>query len=243
MNAALRLSAWLLAIALVALPLVAVLQGWIAADRWPLRRLVVSAPFVQVSDEAVRAAVAGPAARGFFAVRLDEVREAVAALPWVQSVEVRKRWPDRLELVVTEHTAVARWGERHLLSATGVLIDLPPEAARPAGLPLLLGPDERSDEVVALYDQAQPLFVALGERVGQVELSPRGSWRVVLESGVELVVGRDDALPRLARFARLMPALVIDEPRRLARADLRYTNGFALAWQSAEAAHEQQGTH
>ena len=60
---------------------------------------------------------------------------------------------------------------------------------------------------------------------------------------MELVVGRDDALPRLARFARLMPALVVDEPRRLARADLRYTNGFALAWQSAEAAHEQQGTH
>jgi cell division protein FtsQ len=166
----------------------------------------------------------------------------VAALPWVQSVEVRKRWPDRLELVITEHTAVARWGDAHLLSATGVLIDLPPDGALPPGLPLLQGPVERSDEVVALYDQAQPLFVALGERVGQVELSPRGSWRVVLESGVELVVGRDDALPRLARFARLMPALVVDEPRRLARADLRYTNGFALAWQSAGPAPEQQGT-
>src|SRR3546814_8174326 len=41
MTAFLRVAAWLIALSLVALPAVAVLQGWIGADRWPLRTLRV----------------------------------------------------------------------------------------------------------------------------------------------------------------------------------------------------------
>ena len=39
MNALLRILAWLLAVALVALPVVAVLNGWVGAGHWPLSRL------------------------------------------------------------------------------------------------------------------------------------------------------------------------------------------------------------
>ncbi|MGH8125951.1 MAG: cell division protein FtsQ/DivIB, partial [Rhodanobacteraceae bacterium] len=35
----LRLAAWLIALTLVALPVVGVLQGWFASDRWPVREL------------------------------------------------------------------------------------------------------------------------------------------------------------------------------------------------------------
>ena len=35
---------------------------------------------------------------------------------------------------------------------------------------------------------------------------------------------------RIARFARLMPQLLAQQAQRLVRADLRYTNGFALSW-------------
>src|SRR3546814_20231459 len=42
--------------------------------------------------------------------------------------------------------------------------------------------------------------------------------------------GSQEARLRLARFARLMPNLLARNPQHLARADLRYTNGFALTW-------------
>ena len=42
MNALLRIAAWILAITLVTLPVVAVLNGWIAGSRWPMRHLVVT---------------------------------------------------------------------------------------------------------------------------------------------------------------------------------------------------------
>src|SRR5690606_488497 len=48
MTAVLRILAWLLAVALVALPVVAVVNGWIGADRWPLTRLRVHGEFERV---------------------------------------------------------------------------------------------------------------------------------------------------------------------------------------------------
>ena len=102
MNAAIRVLAWSIALLLVTLPVVAILNGWLAADRWPIERLRLTAEYQRVSGEQVRTAVASQLGRGFFAVDLAEVQQAVAALPWVERVEVRKRWPDLPILVLTQ---------------------------------------------------------------------------------------------------------------------------------------------
>jgi len=41
MNAVLRIFVWLLALSVVALPVVAVVNGWVGAERWPLAKLRV----------------------------------------------------------------------------------------------------------------------------------------------------------------------------------------------------------
>ncbi|KAG0923470.1 hypothetical protein G6F32_014266 [Rhizopus arrhizus] len=43
MNAVLRIFVWLLALSVVALPVVAVVNGWVGAERWPLAKLRVHA--------------------------------------------------------------------------------------------------------------------------------------------------------------------------------------------------------
>ena len=71
---AMNIAAWLAALALVALPLVAVMNGWFASDRWPFRQLKIDAEFRHVNADQVRAAAAPQLARGFFAVDLGAVR-------------------------------------------------------------------------------------------------------------------------------------------------------------------------
>lgn len=228
MNALARILAWTLAIVLVALPVVAVLQGWIAGDRWPMRRLAVTGEFRQVDEAAVREAVLPLVGDGFFAVDLDAVRGAVAALPWVERVEVRKRWPDRLEVTLHEHRPVARWEGGRMLSDDGALFAAPPGAG--VGLPLFDGPEPRAGELMSAYGIARPLFLPLGLHVDTVRLSARGSWSLRLDDGTEIEAGRGDPQARLARFARMLPQLRNDPARRIVRADLRYTNGFAIVW-------------
>lgn len=231
MNLLVRLFAWTLAICLVALPVVAVLNGWIAGDRWPMRRLDVSGPFARVSAEQVRAAVLPQVKDGFFAIQMEPIRRAVAALPWVERVEVRKRWPDQLIVSLTERRPFARWGHDKLLSDHGQVFAAPgsPDLS---GLPQLDGPGGRTTDVIALYNQVQPLFAGSGQRVQGVSLTERGSWTLHLRDGAEVVVGRSDPQERLRRFTHLLPQIAAARHGGvLLRADLRYTNGFTLSWQ------------
>jgi len=242
-NAALRILAWTLALLLVTLPVVAVVNGWIGAGHWPLRTLRVEGRLQRVDAQRLRATVLPYAAKGFFAVRLADAQAAVARLPWVERAEVRKRWPDVLEVSIVEHRPFARWGNDHLLSQHGRLF--PSQGAMPAGLPLLDGPDSRVADVVALYNESRALFAPSGVDVRALRLDPRGSWSLVLSNGTDVIVGSSEARLRLARFARLMPQLLSQKQLPLVRADLRYTNGFALSWPSPAArtvAPQSQGT-
>jgi cell division protein FtsQ len=230
MNAFLRLVAWLLAIVLVTLPVVAVIQGWAGAERWPLRRVQVVGNHERVDATTVRDTVLPFAQRGFFAVRLDDAQSAVSRLPWIEQAEVRKQWPDVLVVRVVEHRPFAWWGEDHLLSERGRIFPSKGVAV-PKGLPHFDGPESRSADLVELYNESRAMFAAEGLDVRALRIDPRGSWSMTLSNGAELLVGRDDAKLRLARFARLLPQLA-QQGRQLDRADLRYTNGFALRWAS-----------
>jgi cell division protein FtsQ len=231
MNALLRILAWTLAVCLVVAPVFAVLNGWIGGSRWPMRKLLVTGEFRQVSDARVRHAVLPYVQRGFFAVDLEQLRTDLAALPWVRRVEVRKRWPDRLDVMIAEHRPLARWGADRMLSENGDLFAAPKDVA--AALPRFDGPDARRAELMAFYSQARPLFLGEGLQVRALALSARGSWTLRLSDGTRVDVGRGDPQHRLQRFARLLPQLRAGDARRLVRADLRYTNGFALTWQGA----------
>jgi len=229
MNALLRLLGWVLAVALVVLPVAAVLNGWVGAGHWPLTKLRATGQFERVDAALLQQVLMPYAQRGFFAVRLADAQAAVARLPWVETAEVRKRWPDVLEVRIVEHRPFARWGEDRLLSEQGRLFPAKGIVV-PPGLPQFAGPESGITEVVALYNESRALFTPLGMDVQVVELDPRGSWTIGLGNGAQVVVGRSEARARLGRFVRLLPQLLTQQAQVLARADLRYTNGFALSW-------------
>jgi len=216
-----------------------VLRGWIGAERWPLTHLRATGRFERVDPALVQRALLPYAKHGYFAVDLQAAQGAIAQLPWVDRAQVRKRWPDVLEVSITEHRPFARWGRDRLLSDRGRLF-----AARgakvPAGLPLFDGPEAQAAQVVELYQQSRTLFMPVGMNVDAVMVDPRGSWSLTLldrahGSPTQVIVGRSEARARIGRFVRLLPQLTANPERRIERADLRYTNGFALVWAKAAA--------
>lgn len=226
-----KVAAWLAALAVIALPVVAVVNGWIGAGQWPFRQLRVDADFRKVDVEEVRAAVAPTLEPGFFAVDLGAAREAVERLPWVAGAEVRKLWPDTIEVRVHEFEAAARWNGDRLLDVEGRIFEVP-VAEMPQDLPSLHGPDERASEVLALSGTLSSRLATAGLSLAVVRLSERGSLEVELADGGTLRLGREDSLARLDRFlASLAEAQPPRPGMRWVRADLRYANGFALAWE------------
>ena len=224
-----KLLAWGIALTLVALPVVGVLNGWFASGRWPIDQIAVRGEFNHVSAEQIRAAVTPQLGGGFFAVRLDTIRAAVARLPWVEHVEARKRWPDTIDLVVREQQPYAHWGADRLVNRAGGLFTVA-GADGLQGLPRLAGPDDRLGDVLRFYADCVKEFSGSGLVIDAVTLSPRGGWKLELASGAVIEIGREEATARLERFLDVWPRLAGTHAAPPQSIDLRYANGFTVRW-------------
>jgi cell division protein FtsQ len=166
--------------------------------------------------------------RTFLMADLDEVRRTLERVPWVRRVEVRRLWPDRLEVALEEHVALARWGEIGLVNTYGERF----AASTSSRLPLFNGPDGSETEVARRYRRFTELLAPISETPLRVTLTPRHSWQVQLTNGLHLELGRDlpdeSAERRLERFVASFPKTLARLQRQYEYVDLRYPHGFAL---------------
>jgi cell division protein FtsQ len=194
------------------------------SELFPMREVVVKTPLGRTSkaDIVAKVRVGG----NFFAASPAELRAALEQLPWVRRVEVRRVWPDRLEVALEEHVALARWGDDALVNTYGEKFF----GRSDAPLPLLLAPPGTEHEVAARYERFAGLVAPLGTTLERVVLTPRLAWQLRLGNGLQLMLGRDGdtAEGRLARFVQVYGETLGRIPRHHDYVDLRYANGFAL---------------
>ncbi len=200
-------------------------SGWGEARSWPIRWLEVSGETERVATAQIRAAVAEQARRGFFSVDVDAARAAIEELPWVKRASVARQWPDALSITVVEQRAVARFNGDALVNPEGELFRVAGTGSM-QGLVDLTGPADRHAGVVQRWRSIGPLLQPHGIALSRVDVDARGSWRVVLTDGVELLLGREQIEPRIRRYLSVRSALAEQGP--LARVDLRYPNGLSV---------------
>ncbi len=195
---------------------------------FPLRELTVRGELAHTSRAELEAATRGRLAGNFIAVDLAVLREGLEKLAWVRRADVRRVWPDRVEVTLEEHVALARWGDTGLVNTFGERFAGRTEAT----LPTLAGPPGTEGEVTRRYRRYTELLAPLGGTFDRVILTPRFAWQLRLSSGLNIELGRDlandPAETRLARFAAAYPQTLGRISLRHEYVDLRYPNGFAL---------------
>ncbi|MCC7325905.1 MAG: cell division protein FtsQ/DivIB [Burkholderiales bacterium] len=223
------------ALALTLLSITAVCLLWAAVafvvrlPAFAYREVVVTAPLTRADGAHLEAVVREELSGTFFTMDLDRARAALAGVPWIRSVALRRQWPRRLELTVEEHQPLARWNESALVNTRGEVF----AATTSEELPLFEGPDGRAAEVAARYRAWTQTLRPLAMSLTQLRLSPRGGWRLVASDAagaLMLELGRDEPDARLARFVaahgRTLGALARARTK-VEAVDLRYRNGFA----------------
>lgn len=160
----------------------------------------------------------------FFTLNLPAVRRAFEKLPWVREVNLRRQWPDRLEVTVTEHVPLARWGNAALVNTQGEVF----QAAYDGTLPVFVGPTGTSKEIAIQYEYFRRALAAVGAAPAAVHMSARRAWEVRLKDGPTVELGREDVEARLGRFVSLYDRTRKTLNRRIDYVDLRYANGFAV---------------
>lgn len=226
-------SALFLGVALAALGSVAL---WVARHpSWTLGRIVVDGEVEHQNEVAFRATLAPQLRGSFLTLDLQEVKRLFESVPWVRQAVVKREFPNRLHVTLQEHDAAAWWGEAgsgKLVNRQGLVFEADPDESQTGAWPELLGPEDRSESVYALYRQLQPVLKPLQQDISRLELDASGHWRATLTGGTEIELGRGESTELLARvrqFSATLPELIARYGGRgLESADLRYPNGYAV---------------
>jgi cell division protein FtsQ len=201
----------------------------------PVRSVTVSGVFQRVPALEVERVVREHLHGGFLTERLSELQRAVERLPWVDRALVQRRWPEGLIVHVTEQVAAARWGSGGLLNTRGELFAVDARHI-PEELPRLGGPAGSEQQVALLYFQLYPRLLESGLRIAALNLDERGAWELELANGVAVRFGRRQLAERIERFLKTGAAVIAGRPNDIAALDMRYSNGFAVAWRTSAAA-------
>ncbi|VEB23439.1 Cell division protein FtsQ [uncultured Avibacterium sp.] len=166
--------------------------------------------------------------KGFFGQDVSLVREQIQKMPWVKQAVVRKIWPDRLNILVSEYTPVAVWNDNEFLSSDGVVFKLPVDKLQDKNLPHLAGPDYQSLVVLDAWKKIYQDLKTKGLTLKSVAIDDREAWQLELDNGVLLKLGRGEWKSKLDRFATIYPQIEVPENKKLSYVDLRYKVGAAV---------------
>ena len=227
------------------LAIVGMLLMWVV--RQPLfavRSIRIDGDLAHNSVLTIRANAAPRLAGNFFTLDLAVARRAFESVPWVRQAVVKRVWPNRLAVQLEEHRPVALWADPgsagagaadpaadKLVNSHGEVFEANLGDVEDDALPTLRGPEGSAPHLLAMLDRLKPVFDALELRIEALDLSGRGSWRVELDSGAQVELGRgedDDVMERTRVFAATLTQVTQRYQRPLQYADLRHSEGYAV---------------
>ncbi len=245
-------AAVLAAIGVVALVAVALL--W-AAQRpvFAVKAIRIDGDLAHNSALTIRANAAPRLAGNFFTLDLASARRAFESVPWVRQAIVKRVWPNRLRVQLEEHRPAALWvgaagadeASDKLVNSYGEVFEANLGDVEDDALPTLRGPEGTSAHMLAMIGRLRPEFAAMDAHVDTLELSGRGSWRVELDTGAEVELGRgsdDEVIARTRSFVATLPEVRNRyQQHPLRSADLRHNAGYAVRLEGVSTSADAAG--
>ena len=180
---------------------------------------VSTSNIMQVAREEVRG--------NLLTVDIQHVRESLEKLPWVRTVSIRREFPGSLVVKLEEQQVLARWNSNMLVNRFGEVF----VADTNQQLPEFNGPEGSAAEVTNNYAQFSQQLERVDLNMARIDLSARHAWKLSLDNGVVLELGRENMQQRLERFIEVYPYSLAAQVNKLKYVDLRYRNGFAVSGQ------------
>jgi cell division protein FtsQ len=207
----------------------------------PIRLVEIQGDLTQVTKEDVLTVLRAQSRNdsddeesiNFLTTDLSGLEQSLEQVPWILKAQVRRVWPDKLVIDVTEQQAVAFWNSTQLVNQYGDTFT--PETMPEMALPILTGPEAELSTMLERFAELQQKFEAAGHQLHELHLTQRRSWQMKLTTGIELKLGRKDLLSRVSRFIELYPLLESESDAPIERVDLRYDTGMAVLRQQRHA--------
>lgn len=185
---------------------------------------------LKVLDKSMLAPVIQPYTKtNLYLLNASELEKAIENNTWVHSASMTKVWPDRLMIKIFEQKPVAFWGDDKMLAENGDIIDAVLEEKNGL-LPTLYSPSGKGRNMATSFLNVRRWLKGFPLKIVEFKEDTRGSWKLKLENGLTLKIGRNEQEKRLRRFMVGYEQGLANVLKKVRAVDLRYTNGFAIQW-------------
>ena len=172
-------------------------------------------------------------------LEVEQARARLEAIPWIAEATVRKLYPDRLQITITEREAFALWqrqGKVSVVAADGTVLAAAVEP-RLASLPFVVGNGAaaRARGFLAMLDR----YPAIRDQVRASILVAERRWNLRLKNGIDVRLpdsNIEQALATLARFDREKNLL----SRDIVAVDLRLPDRLTVRLSDAAAEKREE---
>jgi cell division protein FtsQ len=209
---------------------------------WTLSGIELQGDVSHQDPQRFRAHLVSELKGNFLTVDLTQVQVVAQSVPWVRKAQVKRVFPNRLQVTIEEHQAFAWWKNTDgsaLVNAHGEVFETLITGDESDDLPELAGPDTQVLQIKQVYERLRPWFLRAGHVLWRLELTAQGGWQAVLGNGATIELGRGEVTElesRVQRFILTLPKVMTQHGHGLESADLRYPQAYTVRLKGVETA-------
>lgn len=216
----------------VALLVVILVMGGKALRDAPPAAIQVSTQNLSAAQyQALQQTMSQQAVSSFFTTDLQTLRDIAIGLAWVDQVSVTRDWQRGIVIMALPKQAVANFGTERLVDAKGVVfVPADSQELMQPTFATLQGEKSQAPVIMQQMQQINSWYAPLGMRVEDIILTPRMTWLVRFDNGLRVIVDNENTAQKLLNLSQLLGNQLSTRRDEIQSIDLRYKNGFTIAW-------------
>jgi cell division protein FtsQ len=218
-------------VSLALLLISSIVLGWLKLshpETFPIYDIKVKGYYPHIDRNTLRQTILPFVQKGFIMLDTAGLQDRLLQIPWVATANIQRVWPDKIIITLTEQQPMARFGKNMLLTPEGNLFAIEGNSL-PQGLPLFIGPQDERKLMIETYPAMKKVLSSINQTITILAIDSQQFWRLQLNNGIVLLIGKIDALPRLQRFADVYSQVVgTKSSSTIDYIDLRYNHGMAV---------------
>lgn len=229
---------WLLYGVIALTVLVSFAMVWRMIISVPIKHIYVNADLQYVQQSSLDNLRHTILSKGFFSLNIHQIQVQLENDVWIDRVDIKRRWPNVIDVRITEQVPMARWQNGNILTRRGDVLISTTHIVDDT-LPLLQGPSDERLSLATMYHNFDTLLQKQGLRIRRLSTSNSGGIEIDLhrvlsvddaESTVAVVLDGHQATTSLQMFIRAYQSVLSSVFNCITRVDMRYSNGFSVAW-------------
>lgn len=211
--------------------LILIMGGKALRDAPPANITINNQGLTTTEYQALQQTMSQQKVNSFFTTNLQDLRDVAISLAWVDQVSVTRDWQQGIIITALPKQAIANFGTERLVDAKGVVfVPADSQDLTQPQFATLQGEIDQAPVIMQQMQQINEWYAPLDMQVEDIILTKRMTWLIRFDNGLRVIVDNENTAQKLLSLSQLLGNQLKSRRKDIQAVDLRYKNGFTLAW-------------